>query len=129
MTNWIDIKELRKQLDFEEVLRHYGVALKLTGDQHHGFCPLPSHKGKKNSPSFSANIKRGIWQCFGCGGKGNVLDFAVLMEEGNPKNGADVRRVAKKLIDRFFFGFGRPVDQPENENVEIGPLSKDENVV
>src|SRR5256885_1289545 len=84
MTNWIDFKELRKQLDFAKVLRHYGVELKLSGDQHHGFCPLPAHQGKKNSPSFSANIKRGIWQCFGCGEKGNLLDFAVLMERANP---------------------------------------------
>src|SRR6266404_7030204 len=101
MTNWIDFKELRKQLDFGEVLRHYRVELKLTGEQHHGFCPLPSHKGKKNSPSFSANVKRGIWQCFGCGQKGNVLDFAVLTEKGDPKNGGDVRRIATEWYDRL----------------------------
>src|SRR6266404_1783199 len=101
MTNWIDFKELRKQLDFGEVLRHYGVELKLTGEQHHGFCPLPSHKGKKNSPSFSANLKRGIWQCFGCGEKGNVLDFAVLMAGLNPKKGEDLSKVACELQERF----------------------------
>jgi DNA primase len=101
MTDWIDFKELRKQLDFGAVLRGYGVELKLTGNQHHGFCPLPSHNGKKNSPSFSASIKRGIWQCFGCGEKGNVLDFAVLMERANPESGEDVRRVASLLKERF----------------------------
>jgi DNA primase len=100
-TNWIDIEGLKTRLDFAKILRHYGVELKLKGDQHHGFCPLPSHNGKKNSPSFSANLKRGIWQCFGCGEKGNVLDFAVLMEKGNPKNGEDVRRVASKLMEMF----------------------------
>lgn len=97
MNAWIDFKELRKQLDFAEVLRHYGVEVERRGDQHHGFCPLPSHEGKRNSQSFSANVKRGIWQCFGCGKKGNVLDFAVLMEGGNPKNGEDVRKVALLL--------------------------------
>ena len=97
MTNWLDFKELRKQLDFGKVLQRYGVELKLRGDQHHGFCPLPLHKGKRNSASFSANLKRKIWQCFGCGEGGNVLDFAVLMEGGNPKNGEDVARVARKL--------------------------------
>jgi DNA primase len=101
MTDWIDFKELRKHLIFEHVLRHYGVGLKVTADQHHGFCPLPGHQGKKKSPSFSANLKRGIWQCFGCGQKGNVLDFAVLMERGDPKNGIDVRRVAFQLQERF----------------------------
>src|ERR1051326_4674828 len=97
MTNWIDFKELRQQLNFGGVLRLYGVELKQKGDQHHGFCPLPSHNGKKHSPSFSANLKRGSWQCFGCGQKGNVLDFAVLMERGNPKSGEDVARTARKL--------------------------------
>jgi DNA primase len=100
MTKYVDFKELRKQLNFRDVLWHYRVELKLTCDQHHGFCPLPTHNGKKKTPSFSANVKRGIWQCFGCGQKGNVLDFAVLMEGGNPKNGQDVRRVALSWLPR-----------------------------
>jgi DNA primase len=121
MTNWIDFKELRKQLDFAEVLRHYGVELKLTGNQHHGFCPLPSHNGKKNSPSFSANLKRGIWQCFGCGEKGNVVDFAVLMERGNLKSGADVQRVGLQLKMRFLSGSSSPKEEPrqDDENVVV----------
>jgi DNA primase len=123
MTNWIDFKELRKQLDFGRVLQHYGVTLKISGAQHHGFCPLPSHNGKKNSPSFSANLKRGIWQCFGCGEKGNVIDFAVLMERANPKNGEDVQRVAAQLQDHFVHcssHAAKPVEEPkENDNGNI----------
>jgi DNA primase len=125
MTNWLDFKELRKQLDFGKVLQHYGVELKQSGEQHHSFCPLPAHEGKKNSPSFSANLKRGIWQCFGCGQKGNVLDFAVLMEHGNPKNGEDVRRIAIDLQRRFPNGASQsekadePDADPEEENVVI----------
>lgn len=101
MNAWIDFKELRQRLSFADVLRHYGVDLNVKGDQHHGFCPLPSHGGKRNSASFSANLKKGIWQCFGCNQKGNLLDFAVLMERANPENGNDVRRVAFELRDRF----------------------------
>ena len=101
MTAWIDFKELRAKLDFEKVLRHYGVEVKRKGTQHHGYCPLPNHKGKKNSPSFSANLERGIFQCFGCGGKGNVLDFAALMENADPKDGAALRKVAAGLQKRF----------------------------
>jgi DNA primase len=44
------------------------------------FCPQPNHQGKKNSPSFPANLEKGIFQCFGCGAKGNVLEFAAMME-------------------------------------------------
>src|ERR1017187_490137 len=100
-TNWIDFKALRARLDFAAMLEHYGVEVKRKGNQHHGYCPLPNHNGKKNSPSFSANLEKGIFQCFGCGAKGNVLDFAALMEKTDPKDGAALREVALKLQQRF----------------------------
>ncbi len=101
MSIWIDFKELRSKLDFEQVLRHYGVEVKRKGNQHHGYCPLPDHNGKKNSPSFSANLEKGIFQCFGCGAKGNVLDFAALMSKVDPKDGAALHTVAIELQKRF----------------------------
>ena len=48
MSTWVNFKELREKLNFEAVLRHYGVDVKRKGEQHHGFCPLPLHQGKKN---------------------------------------------------------------------------------
>jgi len=101
MKTWIDFKGLRKKLDFEQVLRHYGVEVKRKGSQHQGFCPLPNHQGKKNSPSFSANLERGIFQCFGCGAKGNVLEFAAMMGKADPKDGAALHKVAGELQKRF----------------------------
>jgi DNA primase len=100
-TTWIDFKALRANLDFALVLEQYGVAVKRTGKQHHGFCPLPNHNGKRNSPSFSAHLERGIFQCFGCGAKGNVLEFAALMENVDPKDGVALRAVAVKLQERY----------------------------
>lgn len=101
MSNWIDFKELRAKLTFEQVLRHYGVEVKGNGNQHHGFCPLPNHNGKRNSPSFSASLDKGIFQCFGCGAKGNILEFAALMENVNPKDGPAFLKVAQKLQKQF----------------------------
>ena len=100
-TNWIDFKALRAKLDFAAVLEHYGVEVKRKGNQHHGFCPLPNHNGKKNSPSFSANLEKGIFQCFGCGAKGNILDFAAFMEKADPESGSALLEVAQKLQRRF----------------------------
>jgi DNA primase len=101
--NWIDFKALRAQLDFAKVLEHYNVEVrrKGNGDQHHGYCPLPNHNGKRNSPSFSANLEKGIFQCFGCGAKGNILDFAAFMEKVGPKDGTALHEVAAKLQERF----------------------------
>lgn len=101
MATWIDFKELREKLSFEDVLRHYGVEVKRKGDQHMGFCPLPSHAGKRKSPSFSANLARGIFHCFGCQAKGNVLEFAVLMENASLDDGSALRKVALDLQQRF----------------------------
>lgn len=95
--NWIDFKVLRQNLDFEVVLRHYHIEIKRHGIQHHGYCPLPNHQGKRNSPSFSANLERGIFQCFGCGSKGNVLEFAALMEKVDPRDGSQLKELALRL--------------------------------
>ena len=101
MKTWIDFKALRAKLEFAQVLEHYGVPIKRADKQHHGYCPLPDHNGKRNSPSFSANLERGIFQCFGCGAKGNVLEFAALMEKVDPKDGTALYGIAVKLQTQF----------------------------
>jgi DNA primase len=58
---------------------------------------MPFHEGDKRTASFSGHLEKGIFQCFGCGAKGNVLDFAVLMDGGDTKKGLDVRKTALKL--------------------------------
>ncbi len=101
MSQWIDFKTLRQSLSFEAVLRFYNVEPNIKGTQHHGYCPLPNHNGKKNSPSFSASMAKGIFQCFGCSARGNVLDFAVLMEGSQPDNPSAVRKTALALQEKF----------------------------
>ena len=88
-SQWIDFKELRAKLRFAEVLQSYHIQVKVKGDRATGFCPLPchpKHDGKRHSPSFSANLTRGIFQCFGCGAKGNILDFITLLRGGDPND-------------------------------------------
>jgi DNA primase len=129
MKTWIDFKALRAKLDFEKVLQHYGVEVKRKGNQHHGFCPLPNHNGKKNSPSFSANLERGIFQCFGCGAKGNVLEFAALMQNVDPKDGVALHKVAAELQKRFCPELGNipketespPAKRSEKDEQRSGP--------
>jgi DNA primase len=105
---WIDFKHLRSTLQFQKVLEHYQVSLKVKGDRATGFCPLPTHQGKRNSPSFSVDVVRGIWQCFGCHAKGNILDFACRMEGFNPDNPKELRQAALKIRDAFQLGDNRP---------------------
>lgn len=123
---WVNFKELRAKLKFEDVLRHYKVEIKRKGDQHQGFCPLPNHNGSRNSPSFSANLERGIFHCFGCGAKGNVLEFAALMAGANPDDGDALRSVAVQLQQRFFPQGAstrkKPIEQPSRAEPKSTPV-------
>jgi DNA primase len=101
---WINFKELRERLNPQEVLAYYKINVRVKGDQAQGFCPLPGHnkhEGKRRSPSFCVNLKRGIFQCFSCGQSGNLIDLAVLLEGFDPRQSADVRKVAVHLDERY----------------------------
>ncbi len=115
MAQWIKFKELRQKLDFASVLKHYGIELRVKGEQHQGLCPLPGHKGEKH-PSFSANLQRGIFQCFGCQAKGNVLDFVALMENLDPTNGEDFRKAALIAEERFVRAAAAPTEGTGRES-------------
>jgi hypothetical protein len=101
MNQWIDFRQLREQLRFEDVLRFYQVEVQRKGSQHTGFCPLPNHGERGRSASFSANLERGMFRCFRCQAQGNVLDFAALMERVDPRDGSALRKVAEKLAKQF----------------------------
>lgn len=97
MTSWIDFKELRSKLRFEDVLRHYKVELKGDGPQRVGRCPLPKHVHDRRPATFSANLDKGIFQCFACKSKGNLLDFAAYMEGEDPNDGRGLKKAALRL--------------------------------
>lgn len=46
----------------------------LSGDQLIGCCPFH----QDTNPSFSMNVKKGLWKCFGCQAAGNFVQFYAL---------------------------------------------------
>ena len=81
---FIDFRFVKDNASFEAVLRRYGIVLRGTGDERSALCPF--HEEKK--PSFKVNLAKGGFHCFGCGAKGNVLDFVAKLE------GCDLREAA-----------------------------------
>src|SRR5947199_9388850 len=124
---WIDFKTLREKLDFSQVLAYYKGQYKRKGDRATAFCPLPGHRGRRRSPSFSADLKRGLFQCFGCGEKGNVLEFACLMEQVDPQNSKEFHRVAAELEERFVGPPGKPDGQAREQRRDARPAPPRQN--
>ena len=71
----IRFDEIRAMISLAEVLDLVGfVACEARGDQVRGGCPV-HRSASGRSRSFSANLKRNIYQCFRCGASGNQLDL------------------------------------------------------
>lgn len=66
--NFID--ELKMQINIVDVVGRE-VSLKKAGANYKGLCPFHSEK----TPSFMVNEERQIFNCFGCGQKGDVIKF------------------------------------------------------
>ena len=84
------ISHLWKQnASFDTVLAHYNLQAIGAGKDRAVLCPF--HEERK--PSCKIELERKIFHCFGCGTKGNVLEFVARIE-GNPE---DLRAAAFTL--------------------------------
>ena len=87
--------EAMKRLHLPTIMMEYGVMLKAAGrDKQLGACPFH----EDNTPSLSVG-KRGdkwVWNCFGCGAKGNVVDFVMKKED---KPFSDVYQILDVKVD------------------------------
>ena len=72
MINQHEINTLKESVDLTAVIQSYGIDLKKTGKSYKGYCPF--HEDTK-SPSLSITPSENLWQCFGCGSGGDVIDF------------------------------------------------------
>ncbi len=65
-----DIARVRDSTDIVAVISEH-VQLKRVGRRWNGLCPFHAEK----SPSFSVNQELGLYNCFGCGAKGDAITF------------------------------------------------------
>ncbi len=104
--NWVDFKEIKAGVSFNQVLDHYGIELKpAKGNELLGLCPF--HEDTK--PSFRVNTEKGVFHCFGCDAKGNVLDFV------SRKESVTIRKAAVMLSE--WFGIGNNGKAPPESNL------------
>ncbi|MEM9654981.1 MAG: DNA primase [Actinomycetota bacterium] len=65
-----DIGRVREASDIVAVISQY-TQLRRVGRRFSGLCPFHTEK----SPSFSVNAEEGLYYCFGCGVRGDVITF------------------------------------------------------
>ena len=78
MTSFIPpekISEIQRSLNIIDIVSDY-IALKQTGRNFLGLCPFHHEK----TPSFTVNVEKQIYKCFGCGEGGTVFNFLMKQE-------------------------------------------------
>ncbi len=70
-----DVARTRAATDFVQLAGEH-MALRRVGRRWTGLCPFHGEK----SPSFSINAEEGLYYCFGCGAKGDVITFVREIE-------------------------------------------------
>lgn len=84
------IDEIRNRLDILDVVQSR-VVLKKKGANYWGCCPFHNEK----TPSFSVNVQKGIFKCFGCGEGGDAISFLMKI------NNQSFNDVIKDLAAQF----------------------------
>jgi DNA primase len=110
---FIDFVHVKESASFEQVLAYYNLQLTGRGAQRAVLCPF--HRERR--PSCKIELDRKIFHCFGCGEKGNVLEFVAKLDK------TDLRTAALKIATVCNISpapprghdrpAGRPVDRQE----------------
>ena len=66
-------KELASQVKITEIATKYGLKV----EKNKAVCPFHGD----SDPSLSFSDSKGVFNCFGCGERGNILTFIKKMEE------------------------------------------------
>ena len=70
------IENVRQVADIYDIVSEH-VNLKKRGRNFFGLCPFHNEK----TPSFSINIEKQIYKCFGCGKGGGTINFIMDVEK------------------------------------------------
>ena len=90
-----DVARVREATDFVQLASEH-LALKKVGRRWVGLCPFHAEK----TPSFQVNAEEGLYYCFGCQAKGDVitfirevehLDFVEAVERLASRSGIELR--------------------------------------
>jgi DNA primase catalytic core len=70
------IRQAKEEADLLALSIRYGLSLTQKGEDYFTRCPWH----KDDTPSLSLTPSKGLFHCFGCGAKGNAIQFVQKME-------------------------------------------------
>ncbi len=77
MINQDEIDTIKSYVDVAPFMQACGVDLTKNGRGYKGHCPF--HEDNK-TPSLSVTPGKNLWQCFGCGKGGDIIEFVQLFD-------------------------------------------------
>jgi DNA primase len=100
-----DLGALKARVDLVAIVRRH-VDLKRRGrDGEWGRCPLHGEK----TPSFKVGASRQTYHCFGCGAKGDAIDFVAAIERVS--KGEAIKRL-REIVGDEKAKPARPAERP-----------------
>lgn len=90
---YIDFQHVRERADILAIAAFYNLKLFGRGAQRKAHCPF--HDDRR--PSLSLELDKRVFHCFGCGRKGNALEFVADLEKLDRKT--QLREASIKLAD------------------------------
>jgi DNA primase catalytic core len=74
------IEEARSRFRLGDVAERTGIYVRRSGGSVMVRCPFPVHGHFDTSPSLRLHLDDGIWHCFGCGARGDVVEWVGQTE-------------------------------------------------
>lgn len=126
-----DVDTIRKNIRVSDVAASYGITLDRNGDEWEACCPFHS----EDTPSFTVFVGKDHaerYHCFGCGERGDVLDFvqkikgATLPEAVRILNGgsADMPNIAPRPNVQARDVYAGIVPIQTDEMIEVGKRTR-----
>ncbi len=115
---WVSYEKLREELNITQVIADYDIELRGSGTQRKCLCPAPCCRDPKER-TVSVNVEEGVFKCFKCDARGNLIDFAALVEDLNPHDKQQFREAALRLQRKYQIESKRPERTRTDENGKV----------
>lgn len=103
----IDVIELKRRINIKEALTYYGIEF-----NRYGFARCPFHSEKKES----LHTKGNIFICFGCGIKGDIVNFVQMTYH------LDFKDALEKIDIDFGLGLGNSKYKLTAEDIRLNDI-------